>query len=843
MKTYINDSWQFTPVFDKSLLSKKVPAKIKLQNVDIPHSVCETPFNYFSETDYEKVSGYRKTFKTLSQWKNKKVFITFEGAAQEAAVYLNEKLLGVHSSGYTAFTFDLTPYLSSSGKENVLAVKLDSRESLDVPPFGHAIDYLTYGGIYRDVYLEVKDEIFIEDVFVHTKGDVCTLDVTLNDFCKEESEIDVKVFKWNGEELENDFENKQSNSKKKTAEINSTQIKTQSNQKNYKIQISAQNAKRWSPETPELYFAQVELRNKNGSGEKKNSVQKKNDVHSGSLIDFKTIRFGFRDIEMKADGFYLNGKKYKIRGLDRHQSFAYVGYAMPKSVQRFDANILKNELKLNAVRTSHYPQSHDFIDACDELGLLVFTEIPGWQHIGQSEKWRTQCVKNVEEMVLQYRNHPSIFLWGVRINESPDDDRLYALTNEVAHRCDPTRPTGGVRCIKKSNLLEDVYTYNDFVHRGINEGCVSKKEVTSDMKKAYLMSEYCGHMYSTKIFDDDIHKTNHALRHAKVLNDVALQDDIAGSFGWCAFDYNTHKDFGSGDRICYHGVMDMFRNPKPAAAVYKSQCDDEPVLEISSNLDTGDKPELPRGYNYIFTNADSVKMYFNGIFIKEYFIKSGNSFSNENAGINAGAARFNGLKHPPVLIDDYIGNRFVDEEGLSESAARDAKTVLNFIALNTQIKFPPKVMASAARCFVKGVSPAKLTALYEKYVNSWRKERNVFKFEAIKNGKVVKTVFRGQSDEVKLKVTSSTQKLKIAESYDAAVIRIAATDKYDNVLSYFADSVKLSASGVIQIIGPDVTSLRGGCTGTFVRTTGKKGKGVLTVECRGMKEKIEFTVE
>lgn len=836
MRIYLNNSWQFTPVFEKSILLKKVPAKIQFENVDIPHSVSLTPFNYFSETEYEKVSGYRKTFKTLSEWKNKKIFLTFEGAAHEAEVYLNGKLLGIHSSGYTAFTFELTSFLEHAGKENVLAVKLDSRESLDVPPFGHAIDYLTYGGIYRDVYLDVKNKFFIEDVFVRTKDNLCTVDVTLNDFVQEECEIDVKVFKWNGEDLKNNSENEKLSSKKKNAEINSTQIKTQNNQKNYQLQFTVPNAEKWSPETPELYFVKVRLQ--------KNIVtHNKKIFDTDSLIDFKIIRFGFRDIEMKADGFYLNGKKYKIRGLDRHQSFAYAGYAMPKSVQRFDADVLKNELKLNAVRTSHYPQSQDFIDACDEKGLLVFTEIPGWQFIGKSDKWRTQCVKNTEEMILQYRNHPSIFLWGVRINESPDDDELYTLTNEVAHRCDPTRPTGGVRCIKKSNLLEDVYTYNDFVHRGINEGCVSKKEVTSDMKKAYLISEYCGHMYSTKIFDDDIHKTDHALRHAKVLNDVALQDDIAGSFGWCAFDYNTHKDFGSGDRICYHGVMDMFRNPKPAAAVYKSQCDDEPVLEISSNLDTGDKPELPRGYNYIFTNADSVKMYFNGILIKEYFIKNECNPDDKYIKKNTGIERFFALKHPPALIDDYIGNRFVDEEGLSESVSKDAKIVLNFIALNNQIKFPPRVMAAAARCFVKGISPAKLTALYEKYVNSWRKERNIFKFEAYKNEKPVKTVYKGQSDEVKLKVSSSTGKLKIAESYDAAVIRIAATDRYDNVLPYFSDSVKLQTSGAVKLIGPDVVPLRGGCTGTFVRTTGKKGKGVLTVECRGMTEKICFSVE
>lgn len=97
-------------------------------------------------------------------------------------------------------------------------------------------------------------------------------------------------------------------------------------------------------------------------------------------------------------------------------------------------------------------------------------------------------------------------------------------------------------------------------------------------------------MFPTKPFDDEEHRTEHAIRHANVLNAVAQEPDIAGSFGWCMFDYNTHKDFGSGDRICYHGVMDMFRNPKLAAAVYSSQQEDTPVLELSSSMDIGEHP-------------------------------------------------------------------------------------------------------------------------------------------------------------------------------------------------------------------------------------------------------------
>ena len=134
------------------------------------------------------------------------------------------------------------------------------------------------------------------------------------------------------------------------------------------------------------------------------------------------------------------------------------------------------------MRTSHYPQSHYFIDECDRRGLLVFTEIPGWQHIGD-EKWIDRAVENVREMVCQYRNHPSIVLWGVRINESQDNDAFYTRTNALAHELDPSRPTSGVRYLEKSSLLEDVYAFNDFSHKGNNPGC---KETLQDGRTGFI---------------------------------------------------------------------------------------------------------------------------------------------------------------------------------------------------------------------------------------------------------------------------------------------------------------------------------------------------------------------
>ena len=166
-------------------------------------------------------------------------------------------------------------------------------------------------------------------------------------------------------------------------------------------------------------------------------------------------------------------------------------------------------------------------------------------------------------MVCQCRNHPSVFLWGVRVNGSSDNEAFYKRTNEAVHRLDPTRPTGGVRIARKSQLLEDVYAYNDYSYSGRGPGCEPRSAVTPDLRKGYLISEFGGQQFPAKAFDDEPHRLAQALRHAAVLNDAIAQQGVAGALGWCMADYNTHREFGSGDRICYHGVMDLFRNPLP----------------------------------------------------------------------------------------------------------------------------------------------------------------------------------------------------------------------------------------------------------------------------------------
>ena len=696
-RLYLNDDWLFTEQFEDSLVAPEYPENT-LQPVRLPHTCKETPFHYFDESLYQMVSGYRRHLLIPKDWQGKRILLTFEGAAHDSTVFCNGKKVGEHHCGYTAFTVDLTDNVLY-GQDNLLCVRLDSRENLNVPPFGYVIDYMTYGGIYRDVRLEVKEKVSLSDIFVHTAIDFRSSPVTAqitSEITLTESDENVTIRQYY---MPKSTAAAQESWRLLCEQTVSTDV---SCDKEFSLTATITAPLLWDTEEANLYILKTQLL-----------------YQDNTILDETETRFGIREAVFKKDGFYLNGRKLRIRGLNRHQSFPYVGYAMPKSMQRLDADLLKKELGLNAVRTSHYPQSHYFLERCDELGLLVFTEFPGWQHIGD-DAWKAQAVANAEDMIRQYRNHPSIILWGIRINESPDDDAFYEKTNAVAHKLDPSRPTGGVRAMKKSHLLEDVYTYNDFLHDGEMPGCDPKKKVTSDMEKPYLISEYNGHMYPTKAFDNEERRSEHAIRHANVLDAVAGQPDIAGSFGWCMFDYNTHKDFGSGDRICYHGVMDMFRNPKLAANIYACEQEQTPVLEITSSMDIGEHPGCNRGNIYILSNADSVKMYKNDRFIKEYL---------------PGMSPYKHLKHGPILIDDFIGDSFAQNERFRPKHAKEITDAMNLVARGSLNHIPKRLYLTALKLLlIYHIDFAEVTRLYTKYIGDWGGTATVYRFDAIKDG-------------------------------------------------------------------------------------------------------------
>ena len=573
----------------------------KFDQVTIPHSNKMLPWHSFDEKSYQFVSIYRRRFRLPPEAGGRHVFVDFDGAMTASTVWINGQRLGEYKGGYTPFSFEMTQHIDWSG-DNLLAVELDSTERPDVPPFGGQIDYLTFGGIYRDVRLRLVGPTYIENIFVKP-GNILSDRPTVAVSCF------IGRLETQPGPLTLEAELRDKDRIVATAHQTISAASAAVDPVAYEITLSRfGSVRKWELENPNLYTMVVRLKQKD------------------TVIDEDRRRFGFRNARFTDHGLELNGQEVKLRGLDRHQTFPFVGQAMAARGQRRDAYILKRELKCNIVRTSHYPQSPDFLDACDELGLLVFEEIPGWQHVGD-EKWQEISIDNVRRMVRRDWNHPSIILWGVRINESRDYHDFYVKTNAAAHELDPTRQTGGVRYFQESEFLEDVFTMNDF-------GFPLKPPNHPN----YLNTEFCGHTYPTKMNDSGERLAEHIRRHARVHNTIASSPQYAGGLGWCAFDYDTHEEFGSGDRICYHGVSDIFRLPKPAAFFYQSQCDpsEEIVLEPAFQWSAADDWSQVMESALVCSNCDHLKFYV------------GEQLAAE---ADPDRATFGNLAHPPFTVN------------------------------------------------------------------------------------------------------------------------------------------------------------------------------------------------
>ncbi len=758
MNISINNDWYFKPSFTpEDVRSSSVAG---FEAISLPHTNKVLPLNYFDEKDFQFVSCYKKTLVFDENWRGKDIFINFGAIMTQAKIYYNGLHIKTHQGGYTPIQAKL-PDSFAQDKNAIITVEVDSRELDKIPPFGGQIDYLTYGGIYREVELEITDKTHIAAFFPFPKvSDANTkIDFTSRIQSEESTKSSLKVALFDGQNLIAEQEYALSLEKGENAFSASLE--------------NLQGITQWDLHQPQLYTVVVSLN--------EDKIEK---------------RIGFRTMEFKPEGFFLNGKRVQIRGLNRHQSFPYVGYAMPKRAQQKDADIMKYELGLNTVRSSHYPPSKYFLDRCDEIGLLVFDEIPGWQHIG-GKAWQDVATENVREMIERDLHHPSIFIWGVRINESADNHDFYTRTNAVAKELDPDRSTGGVRCINDSELLEDVYTINDFVHnngyitwRGAQtQQDVSKayerpmtneeldtyalreqQQVTGlDHKVPYFITEYNGHMYPTKSFDQEERMIEHALRHARVQNAAYGDAYIAGAIGWCFFDYNTHKDFGSGDHICHHGVSDIFRIPKWAAYIYASQQDpqEKVVLQGLTYWTRGERSIGGIAPLTVATNCDSVDFYYG---------------SEKLGSFSPATEEFPHLPHPPVILREIEG-----EWGMHW----DAGEIVGFI-----------------------------------------------------DGKeVARQKFSANPTPVNLEVTVDDTELS-AGDWDSSRVVIRLLDEHNNPLPFVDEIIELECEGVGEIIGPDSFSLIAGVRAFWVKTQGTAGNIDIKISTRyhQLQQSISFHV-
>jgi len=324
----------------------------------------------------EEIGRYRHSFPTPEIPANGRVELVFEGVMTDADVRVNGQSAGpIHQGAFYRFQYDITDLLKPQGQENVLEVdvaKKSADESVNEAERYRRADYWIFGGIFRPVYLEIAPETHIEQLALDARHDGAF-----------RAEVTVEGAQG-GETLSARLIDSAGNL---VAELPDASVAPDGSAE---IQAQVDQIEPWSHETPNLYHVIMELR------------------RNGELLHSTQERFGFRTVELRrGEGLILNGEKVVVKGANRHDIWPETGRTVSREVAELDARLMK-EMHMNAVRTSHYPPDHVFLEVADEMGLLVMVELAGW-HGRYSTEAGTPLVKS---MVLRDRNHPSVVFWA-----------------------------------------------------------------------------------------------------------------------------------------------------------------------------------------------------------------------------------------------------------------------------------------------------------------------------------------------------------------------------------------------------------------------------------------------
>lgn len=630
----LDGAWSFGPL-EPGTEPDAVPDEL-LGTAIVPHVVAELPWRDWDPASWERDWLYRKRFAGPGE-AGRRYFLRFSGALTTTRPILNGRPLEAHAGGYLPFEREVTGLLTV---RNVLDVVVDGRFDADVPPNSdrpsNVVDFWQPAGLHREVSLLSRPADHVRDVFAKPvrvlddarRGLVVRCEVDLVD---------------GGAALRAEL--RRGDRPVAAAE---REVDLQPGRGSVELVVDGLGDVRlWEPDAPHLYDVVVTLR------------------RAGRVVDEHRVRTGFREVRFDRDGFRLNGERLRLFGVNRHQLFPFAGAAMPARVQRRDAEILRRELNCTMVRCSHYPPHEAFLDACDELGLLVWDEPPGWQHLG-SGRWLERAYRDVHDMIVRDRNHPSVVLWAARLNETPGDAEFYTRTERLAKSLDDSRPTTGAILgadHATTDFQHDVFGYNDYSVSTGPDGLPQPEPEPPRRDFPYLISEAVGTLSGPARFyrrtDPQAVQQGQALAHARV-HDLAGGDPAyAGVLTWAGFDYPSgHGNIDRG--VKWPGVVDLFRVPKPGAAIYRAQVDPHrrPVIEPSFHWDlTGPSPVQDLGEAAIWSNLDRLELFVGG----EPF-----------GALTAARDRYPNLPHPPFLtdfgavrgtpelrVDGYLGDRKV----------------------------------------------------------------------------------------------------------------------------------------------------------------------------------------
>lgn len=650
----LNRNWLFGGKFDAAALQPGFQDG-SFRSVTLPHCVTALPWQNCDPASWEEVWVYRRHFAMPAGFAGQRVFLHFDRVMAAASPVVNGHPLPRHLGGFLPFEREITGLME---ERNVLAVEVDSRWT-SIPPAGspqgpRSVDYMLPGGINGQVELRIVPQTFLSNVFakpVNVMAADRSVEVTctVNAGAPAPGPMRLVATLQDGPRV---LARTSKSIGLETAGESETTLRLG----------DLKDIRLWDVSAPHLYDLVVTL-------------------FAGDVPwhDYRT-RVGFRDARFEVDGFFLNGKRLQIFGLNRHELYPYVGFAAPPRVLRRDAEILRHEFNCNMVRCSHYPQSEAFLDACDELGMMVWEEPPGWQYIGD-EAWQDLLVGDVREMVRRDRNHPAVVIWGVRVNESRNDPAFYRRTREAAKALDDSRPTSGT--MTPSSLRtwreqwdQDVFAFDDY--HAEPDGSVGIMAPLPGVP--YFVTETVGQFDygrgnrfdNTYRRDGDLKlQQTQALYHAQAHDRGAAYPRNGGVLAWCAFDYASLLN--SYDRVKYPGVADVFRIPKLGASFYRAQVDAKvrPVIEPSFYWDFG--PHSPSGPGQrvaIFSNCDRLELLIDG---------------HRHAVLHPDRAGFPHSKYPPFFADltvdgsdkpvlrihGYVGDNLALSRSFSSDTAKD----------------------------------------------------------------------------------------------------------------------------------------------------------------------------
>lgn len=606
MKT-INDGWEF-----------RKPADTEWTSVNIPHT-----FNLdaYRQPNYYQGKGlYRRVLTLPEVDPHRRYYLKIDAASKAAEVTVNGKSAGSHAGGYTAFVVDVTDYIQ---KENIIEITVDNGRK-DITPI--SADFTFWGGIYRDVWLVSTpeqhfrmDNMGSDGVFVSTpevneqRGKIQVKGEVTNDAETSVTlEVQNQIYSPQGDLLQ---------TRKQKVKLKAGETR----EFGYVSDVIA-NPDLWSPETPSLYKVKTQLLN-----------PKTNEV-----IDEKTNKVGFRWFAFDGNkGFSLNGKPYKLCGVNRHQDQAPVGVALDDEAHRRDIRLIK-ELGCNFIRISHYPQDDAIVEMCDELGLLAWEEIPIINIVPDTPGYADNCELNLREMIRQHYNHPSIIAWGY-MNEilltvppvdspewQPCKERTVALAQRLeAALKEEDSSRVSVMAFNMTNLYNEIgLDLEDVVGWNLYQGWYVDKledfnKWCEDQHRRYphhpmIISEWGAgsdhrlHTTEGRAFDFSMEYQQTYVEH--YLPFIEEKEWISGCTYWNFIDFNVAARQESMPRVNNKGLFYNDRTPKDVAYYFKSMWrKDIPVLRIASRdwkVRVGKEGEIQQ--IKLYSNLPEVELFVNG---------------------------------------------------------------------------------------------------------------------------------------------------------------------------------------------------------------------------------------